>query len=31
MLIIKMNKEVLAKRVELRNREKVTYIIFNTY
>jgi hypothetical protein len=30
-LTIKMNKEILAKRVELRNKEKVAYLIFNTY
>jgi len=30
-LIINMNREILAKRVELHNREKETYLIFNTY
>jgi hypothetical protein len=30
-LTIKMNKEILAKRAELRNKEKVTYSIFSTY
>ena len=30
-LIIKMTKEIVARRVELRNREKETYLIFNTY
>jgi len=30
-LIVKMNKEILAKRVELRNGEKETFLMFNTY
>jgi len=30
-LIVKMNKEMLAKSVELRNREKEKFLMFNTY
>jgi hypothetical protein len=30
-LIVKRNKEILAKRIELRNKEKETYLLFNTY
>jgi hypothetical protein len=30
-LIVKMNKKILAKRVELHNREKETYLMFNKY